>query len=91
MPASTHAGRRQQPEQADVARDAHRDATGKSAKELGIPMPNPTIKPLIVRARHVDHVLAACSSSHKDKMPLAIAMIIGWRAHHDRSRSTPGS
>ena len=45
------------PEQAAEARMHIEEATGKSAKELGIPMPNPTIKPLIVAAGMIDHVL----------------------------------
>ena len=38
---------RQHPEAGRRARMHIEDATGKTAKELGIPMPNPTIKPLV--------------------------------------------
>jgi drug/metabolite transporter (DMT)-like permease len=51
-------------------------ATGQTAKELGIPMPNPTIKPLIC-ALGLTTMFAGLLFIHKDKMPLALATIIG--------------
>jgi cytochrome c oxidase subunit 1 len=50
--------------------------TGKTAKDLGIPMPNPTIKPLIV-AVGMTIMFSGLLFIHKDKMPLALATIIG--------------
>jgi cytochrome c oxidase subunit 1 len=51
-------------------------ATGKTAKELGIPMPNPTIKPLIC-ALGLTIMFCGLLFIHKDKMPLALMTIIG--------------
>jgi cytochrome c oxidase subunit 1 len=51
-------------------------ATGKTAKELGIPMPNPTIKPMIV-AIGMTIMFSGLLFIHKDKMPLALATMIG--------------
>ena len=53
------------------------EATGKSAKDLGIPMPNPTIKPLICAVRHDRSCSRGLLFIHKDKMSLALATIIG--------------
>jgi cytochrome c oxidase subunit 1 len=50
-------------------------ATGKTAKELGIPMPNPTIKPMIV-AIGMTIMFSGLLFIHKDKMPLALATMI---------------
>ena len=51
-------------------------ATGRSAKDLGIPMPNPTIKPLIC-ALGMTIMFTGLLFIHKDKMPLALATMIG--------------
>jgi cytochrome c oxidase subunit 1 len=51
-------------------------ATGKTARELGIPMPNPTIKPLIC-ALGMTIMFTGLLFIHKDKMQLALATIIG--------------
>ena len=51
------------------------EATGKTAKDLGIPMPNPTIKPLICAAG-MTVMFAGLLFIHKDKMSLAIATIL---------------
>jgi hypothetical protein len=51
-------------------------ATGKTAKDLGIPMPNPTIKPLIC-ALGMTIMFSGLLFIHKDKMPFALATIIG--------------
>jgi cytochrome c oxidase subunit I len=51
-------------------------ATGKTAKELHIPMPNPTIKPLIC-ALGLTVMFMGLLFIHKDKMSLALATIIG--------------
>ncbi|HET9682568.1 MAG TPA: cytochrome c oxidase subunit I [Gemmatimonadaceae bacterium] len=50
-------------------------ATGKSAAELGIHMPNPTIKPLLC-AVGLTWMFTGLLFIHKDKMSLAIALII---------------
>jgi hypothetical protein len=47
----------------------------KSARELGIPMPNPSIKPLLV-ALFMVLMFASLLLIHKGKTPLAIAGII---------------
>jgi hypothetical protein len=47
----------------------------KTAKELGIPMPNPSIKPLFV-ALFMTLMFASMLLIHKGKTPLAIAGII---------------
>src|SRR5206468_1372695 len=52
------------------------EATGKSAKDLGIPMPNPTIKPFIC-AFGMTVMFSGLLFIHKDKMPFALATIIG--------------
>ncbi|MCA1850801.1 MAG: hypothetical protein LC672_07080, partial [Acidobacteria bacterium] len=55
-----------------------RDAPGErvpSAKELGIPMPNPSIKPLLV-ALFMTFMFASLLLIHKGRTPLAIAGII---------------
>jgi cytochrome c oxidase subunit 1 len=51
------------------------EATGKSAKDLGIPMPNRTIKPLICAAG-MTIMFTGLLFIHKDKMSLAIATIL---------------
>jgi cytochrome c oxidase subunit 1 len=51
-------------------------ATGKSAKELGIPMPNRTIKPLFC-ALGLTIMFSGLLFIHKDKLPLALAVIFG--------------
>jgi cytochrome c oxidase subunit 1 len=50
-------------------------ASGKTAKELHIPMPNPTIKPLIC-ALGLTVMFTGLLFIHKDKMSLALATII---------------
>jgi cytochrome c oxidase subunit 1 len=50
--------------------------TGKSAKELGIPMPNPTIKPLIC-ALGLTVMFIGLLFIHVNRMPLALATMIG--------------
>jgi cytochrome c oxidase subunit 1 len=50
-------------------------ATGKTAKDLGIPMPNPTIKPLIC-ALGMTIMFTGLLFIHKDKMPLALTTIL---------------
>jgi cytochrome c oxidase subunit 1 len=50
--------------------------TGKTAKELHIPMPNPTIKPLIA-ALGMTVMFSGLLFIHKDKMSLALATMIG--------------
>jgi cytochrome c oxidase subunit 1 len=51
-------------------------ATGKTAKDLHIPMPNPTIKPLIC-AFGLIVMFTGLLFIHKDNMPLALATMIG--------------
>jgi cytochrome c oxidase subunit 1 len=51
-------------------------ASGKSAKDLGIPMPNPTIKPLIC-ALGMTIMFTGLLFIHKDKWPLALTIMIG--------------
>jgi len=51
-------------------------ATGESAKDLGIPMPNPTIKPLLCAAGMVI-MFSGLLFIHKNNMPLALATIMG--------------
>ena len=65
-----------QPRQAAEAGVHIEEATGKTAKELGIPMPNPTIKPLIC-ALGMTIMFSGLLFIHKDKMQLALATIIG--------------
>jgi len=65
-----------QPRQAAEAGVHIEEATGKTAKELGIPMPNPTIKPMIV-AIGMTIMFSGLLFIHKDKMPLALATMIG--------------
>jgi cytochrome c oxidase subunit 1 len=50
-------------------------ATGKSARDLGIPMPNQTIKPLLC-ALGMTVMFSGLLFIHKDKMPLALATIL---------------
>jgi cytochrome c oxidase subunit 1 len=52
------------------------EATGLTAKQLGIPMPNPTIKPLICAVGMVV-MFSGLLFIHKDNMPLALATMIG--------------
>ena len=51
-------------------------ATGKSAKDLGIPMPNPTIKPFIC-ALGMTIMFSGLLFIHKDKWSLALTIMIG--------------
>ena len=51
-------------------------ATGETAKDLGIPMPNPTIKPLICAAGMVI-MFSGLVVIHTNNMPLAIAVMLG--------------
>jgi len=51
------------------------EATGKSAKDLGIPMPNQTIKPLICAAG-MTIMFTGLLFIHMDKMSLAIATML---------------
>ena len=51
-------------------------ATGESAKDLGIPMPNPTIKPLIC-AFGMIMMFSGLLFIHENKMPLALAVMMG--------------
>jgi cytochrome c oxidase subunit 1 len=51
-------------------------ATGESAKDLGIPMPNPTIKPLICAAGMII-MFSGLLFIHENKMPLALTVIMG--------------
>jgi cytochrome c oxidase subunit 1 len=51
-------------------------ATGKTARELGIPMPNRTIKPFIC-ALGMTVMFTGLLFIHKDKMQLALVTIIG--------------
>src|SRR5215218_7508612 len=64
------------PKQASESGMHIEEATGKSAKELGIPMPNQTIKPLIC-AGAMTFMFTGLLFIHKDNMPLALAIIIG--------------
>ena len=64
-----------EPKQAAEAGVHIEHATGKTAKDLGIPMPNPTIKPLIC-ALGLTIMFSGLLFIHKDKMPLALATII---------------
>ncbi len=52
------------------------EATGKTAKELGIPMPNPTIKPLIC-AFGLTVMFTGLLFIHKDNLPLALTVMLG--------------
>ncbi|MDB4884910.1 MAG: cytochrome c oxidase, subunit [Gemmatimonadetes bacterium] len=51
-------------------------ATGRTARELGIPMPNPTIKPLIC-ALGMTIMFTGLLFIHVNRMPLALATMIG--------------
>jgi cytochrome c oxidase subunit 1 len=63
------------PKQAAESRMHIEEATGQSAKDLGIPMPNRTIKPLICAAG-MTIMFTGLLFIHKDKMSLAIATIL---------------
>jgi len=52
------------------------EATGKSAKDLGIPMPNPTFKPFVC-AFGMTVMFSGLLFIHKNNMPLALTVIIG--------------
>ena len=52
------------------------NATGESAKDLGIPMPNPTIKPLICAAGMIT-MFSGLLFIHTGKMPLALTVMMG--------------
>jgi cytochrome c oxidase subunit 1 len=64
------------PKQAAEAGMHIEHATGKTAKELGIPMPNPTIKPLIC-ALGMTIMFAGLLFIHVNRMPLALTTMIG--------------
>ena len=51
-------------------------ATGETAKDLGIPMPNPTIKPLFCAAGLII-MFSGLLFIHENKMPLALTVIMG--------------
>jgi cytochrome c oxidase subunit 1 len=57
------------------ARQASTKVSQKTAEELGIPMPYPTIKPLFV-ALFMTLMFASLLLIHKDKVPLAISGVI---------------
>jgi cytochrome c oxidase subunit 1 len=63
------------PQQATESGMHIEEATGKSAKDLGIPMPNQTIKPMIC-AFGMTVMFTGLLFIHKDKMSLAIATIL---------------
>jgi cytochrome c oxidase subunit 1 len=63
------------PQQATESGMHIEEATGKSAKDLGIPMPNQTIKPMICAAG-MTIMFTGLLFIHKDKMSLAIATIL---------------
>jgi cytochrome c oxidase subunit 1 len=65
-----------QPKQGAEAGIHIEHATGKSAKELGIPMPNPTIKPLIC-ALGMTIMFTGLLFIHKDNWSLALGVMIG--------------
>ncbi|MEO7713113.1 MAG: cytochrome c oxidase subunit I [Gemmatimonadaceae bacterium] len=65
-----------QPKQAAEAGLHIEHATGQTAKDLGIPMPNPTIKPLIC-ALGMTIMFSGLLFIHKDNMSLALVTIIG--------------
>jgi hypothetical protein len=70
-PANSH------PEQPHESNGMHLEqATGKSAKDLGIPMPNPTFKPFVC-ALGMTIMFTGLLFIHKDNMPLALATMIG--------------
>jgi cytochrome c oxidase subunit 1 len=50
-----------------------------TARELGIPMPNPSIKPLFV-ALFMTLMFASLIAIHKDKLHLAVALVITFAA-----------
>jgi len=64
------------PKQAAEAGVHIEHATGKSAKDLGIPMPNPTIKPLIT-ALGLTVMFSGLLFIHKNNWPLALTVMIG--------------
>ena len=65
-----------QPKQAAEAGVHIEHATGKTAKDLGIPMPNPTIKPLFCAAGLII-MFSGLLFIHENKMPLALSIMIG--------------
>ena len=65
-------------------------ATRKTAKELGIPMPNPTIKPLIVRASASSIMFAGLLFIDTNKHAARVAIDDRRRAPDDRRRCTRG-
>jgi cytochrome c oxidase subunit 1 len=64
------------PKQAAEAGMHIEHATGKTAKELGIPMPNPTIKPMIC-AIGMTVMFTGLLFLHLEKFQLALATMIG--------------
>jgi len=69
----THAGWSDQEKAAD-AKPVHIERDRRSAKELGIPMPTPTIKPLFVAAGIIV-MLSGLIFIHKDDKTVAAALI----------------
>jgi cytochrome c oxidase subunit I len=65
-----------QPKQAAESGIHIEHATGKTARELGIPMPNPTIKPLIC-ALGMTIMFTGLLFIHKDNWSLALTVMIG--------------
>jgi cytochrome c oxidase subunit 1 len=55
----------------------HTEGRLPTARELGIPMPNPTIKPLFV-ALFMVLMFSGMILIHKDKLPFALATILGF-------------
>ena len=51
-------------------------ASGESAKDLGIPMPNPTIKPLICAAGLII-MFSGLLFIHENNLPLALTVMMG--------------
>jgi cytochrome c oxidase subunit 1 len=65
-----------QPKQAAEAGIHIEHSTGRTAKDLGIPMPNPTIKPLIC-ALGMLIMFTGLLFIHKDKWTIALSIMIG--------------
>ena len=74
----THAGWDEQEKAAD-ARPAHVESERRTAKELGIPMPMPTIKPLIVAAGIVI-MISGLLFIHRESKTIAFTLIFGGAA-----------
>ncbi len=65
-----------EPKQASESGMHTEQATGKSAKDLHIPMPNPTIKPMICAGGMVI-MFSGLMFIHTNNMPLALTVMIG--------------